>query len=55
MNQTAELRRLLARAERVAARIAPPEISLLVWREGIDPKPEATGDFTVRICIESLA
>ena len=53
MNQTAELRRLLARAERVAARIAPPEINLLVWRQGIDPKPEATGNFCVRIAIEA--
>lgn len=52
MNQTGELRHLLARAERVAARIAPPEISLLVWRQGIDPKPEAKGDFTVIIAIE---
>ena len=53
MNQSSELRRLLVRAERVAARIAPPEISLLVWRQGIDPMPQPVGDYCVRICIEA--
>jgi len=52
VKQSSELRRLLARAERIEARIAPPEISLLVWRQGIDPMPNPTGSFCVRICIE---